>query len=151
MESEDMDKAGCAGAHEMDRVCLPGGGHQFIIETASRHSAVEAWKYLTGRPLVFLYNTLLISICYLLVYLVKRKAFAAILVSFIWLAGGIANGVILANRVTPLTGPDLKLFKDALEVASHYLTGFQMVLMILVLVLAAGSTGGAVSANAPAG
>ena len=109
----------------------------FIIETASRHSAVEAWKYLTGKPLVFLYNTLLISICYLLVYLVKRKAFAAILVSFIWLAGGIANGVILANRVTPLTGPDLKLFKDALEVASHYLTGFQMVLMILVLVLAA--------------
>ena len=62
-------------------------------------------------------------------------AFAAILVSFIWLAGGIANGVILANRVTPLTGPDLKLFKDALEVASHYLTGFQMVLMILVLVI----------------
>ena len=45
--------------------------------------------------------------------------------------------MILANRVTPLTGPDLKLFKDALEVASHYLTGFQMVLMILVLVLAA--------------
>ena len=35
----------------------------FIIETASRHSTVEAWKYLTGRPLVFLYNTLLISIC----------------------------------------------------------------------------------------
>ena len=76
-------------------------------------------RYLTGRPLVFLYNTLLISICYLLVYLVKRKAFAAILVSFVWLAGGIANGVILANRVTPLTGPDLKLFKDALEAVSY--------------------------------
>ena len=29
----------------------------FIIEAISRHSIAEAWQYMTGKPLVFAYNT----------------------------------------------------------------------------------------------
>ncbi len=32
----------------------------FIIEAISRHSAVEAWEYMTGTPMVFLYNAFMI-------------------------------------------------------------------------------------------
>lgn len=107
---------------------LLAAGINFVIETASRHSAAKAWEYLTGRPLVYLYNTLLIAVCYLVVYLVRRKVFAAAVVSFIWLLAGIANGVILKSRVTPLTGPDLKLVTDALAIADLYMGFGQMVL-----------------------
>lgn len=28
----------------------------FLIEAISRHSFIEAWNYMTGKPLVFAYN-----------------------------------------------------------------------------------------------
>lgn len=108
----------------------------FVIEAASRHALAEAFSYLTDRPLVFLYNTLLIGICYLAVYLVRRKVFAAAVVTSVWLTAGIANGVILASRVTPLTGPDLHLITDALSIAGLYLNPVQMVLAVAGAVLA---------------
>ena len=76
----------------------------FVIESASRHSIKEGWSYLTDTPLTFIYNTLVIWICYLTVYLVRRKVFACAAVSALWLFAGISNGVVLTNRVTPLTG-----------------------------------------------
>ena len=36
----------------------------FVIEAISRHSAVEAWEYMTGTPLVFLYNAFMIFITF---------------------------------------------------------------------------------------
>ena len=32
----------------------------FLIEALCRHSVVEAWDYMTGKPLVFAYNTMFI-------------------------------------------------------------------------------------------
>ena len=41
----------------------------FIIEALCRHSVVEAWNYMTGKPLVFAYNTACIFTTMLIVYL----------------------------------------------------------------------------------
>lgn len=37
----------------------------FIIEALSRHSVVAAWGYMTGTPLVFLYNAAMIFITFI--------------------------------------------------------------------------------------
>lgn len=102
----------------------------FVIESMSRHSVLSALEYLKERPMVYLYNTLLIAVCYLAVYLVRRKPFATIIVSCIWLVAGISNGMILANRVTPLTGPDLRMITDALSIANLYLKPSQGILTV---------------------
>ncbi len=100
---------------------LASAAGYFLIEVMSRHSFTEAWTYMTGRPLVFAYNTAFIFTTTLLVYLVRRRCFARVLISIFWLTLGIINGVLLTTRVTPFTGPDLHLITDAMKIAKKYL------------------------------
>lgn len=93
----------------------------YLIETISRHSFREAWEYTTTRPLVFLYNAGLIFVTTLIVYLVRRRVFVRTLLTIFWMTLGIINGVLLAQRVTPFTGPDLHLITDAFKIAKKYL------------------------------
>lgn len=93
----------------------------FVIEAICRHSFLEAWEYMTGRPLVFAYNTAFIFTTTLLVYLFRRRCFFRVLVAIFWLTLGIINGVLLTTRVTPFTGPDLHLITDAMKIAKKYL------------------------------
>ena len=81
----------------------------FIIEAISRHSAMEALEFLDNRTRVYLYNVFLIFLTTLPIYLIRRRIFARLFISVFWLFLGIINGVLLSNRVTPFTGPDLKL------------------------------------------
>ena len=100
----------------------------FIIEWISRHSFRESWAYMTGSPLVFLYNAALIFTTTLVVFLVRRRFFMRCLLAIFWLTLGIINGVILAQRVTPFTGPDLHLISDAFKIAEKYLGVLGLVL-----------------------
>ncbi len=100
---------------------LASAAGYFLIEAMSRHSFTEAWTYMTGKPLVFAYNTAFIFTTTLLVYLVRRRCFARVLISIFWLTLGIINGVLLTTRVTPFTGPDLHLITDAMKIAKKYL------------------------------
>ena len=93
----------------------------FLIEALCRHSVVEAWDYMTGKPLVFAYNTMFIFTTMLIVYLFHRRCFWRVVVSVFWLFLGIVNCILLMNRVTPFTGPDLHLITDAMKIANKYL------------------------------
>ncbi|QBE96330.1 Lipoteichoic acid synthase 2 [Blautia producta] len=108
----------------------------FVIEAISRHSVGEAYAYMTERPLVFLYNSFLIFTTTLLVYLVRRRVFMRTLLAIFWLVLGIVNGVLLANRVTPFTGPDLHLLTDAFKIANKYLSPVFFVIVIVLAVAA---------------
>ena len=105
----------------------------FLIEAISRHSFTDAWTYMTGKPLVFAYNAGLIFTTCLIVYLFRRRTFWRVLVSIFWLLLGIINGVILANRVTPFTGPDLHLLTDGMAVLNKYLPSWGVVVALIVL------------------
>ena len=105
----------------------------FLIEAISRHSFTDAWIYMTGKPLVFAYNAGLIFTTSLIVYLFRRRTFWRVLVSIFWLLLGIINGVILANRVTPFTGPDLHLLTDGMAVLNKYLPSWGVVVALIVL------------------
>ena len=107
----------------------------FVIEAISRHSVSEAFSYMTERPLVFLYNSFLIFTTTMLVYLVRRRVFMRVLLTIFWLGLGIINGVLLANRVTPFTGPDLHLITDAVKIANKYLNPFFFVIVMIIAIL----------------
>lgn len=99
----------------------------FVIEAISRHSAVEAWNYMTGTPLVFLYNAFMIFITFSAVYLVRRRMFVRIIISVLWLALGVANGYMLMKRVTPFNAQDFKVAKDGLTLINNYFNGVELV------------------------
>lgn len=108
----------------------------FIIEAISRHSVAEAFSYMVEKPLVFLYNAGMIFTTTLVVYLFRRRVFVRVLLSIFWLMLGIINGVILATRVTPFTGPDLHLITDAFKIANKYLPLWGLILTVIALVFA---------------
>lgn len=93
----------------------------FLIEAISRHSFLEAWEYMTGRPLVFAYNAAFIFTTSLLVYLFRRRCFWRVIVTLFWLILGCINGVLLTTRVTPFTGPDLHMITDAMKIGNKYI------------------------------
>lgn len=100
----------------------------FIIEMFSRRSFLQAWMFMTGKPLVFLYNAFLIFTTFMVVYLFRRRMLVRLIMTFFWLLLGIINGVILSNRVTPFTGPDLKNLSDGASVVTKYMSGFTVML-----------------------
>lgn len=105
----------------------------FLIEAISRHSFSEAWTYMTDRPLVFAYNTAFIFTTTLIVYLFRRRCFLRVLLAIFWLLLGVINGVILANRVTPFTGPDLHLLTDGMALLEKYLPAWGVTVALVVL------------------
>lgn len=104
-----------------------------IIEALSRHSLGLAWTYMVESPWIFLYNAFLIFTTSLVVYLFKRRILARMIVGWFWFILGCVNGFLLTSRVTPFTGPDLKLITDALRVLNKYLSPV-MVVVVLVAV-----------------
>ena len=108
----------------------------FVIEAICRHSFTEAWTYMTTKPLVFAYNAAFIFTTMLIVYLFRKRIFWRIFIGSLWLFLGIVNGVLLLNRVTPFTGPDVKNLTDGLSIAKKYLTHTQMTVGAVLLGLA---------------
>ena len=100
----------------------------FLIETISRHSAIEAWKYMVGSPLVFLYNAFMIFTTLMIVFFFKRRVFWRFIISGIWLLLGIINGIMLSNRVTPFNSADLKVALDAVTLIRQYFDTGELIL-----------------------
>lgn len=106
----------------------------FAIEAISRHSVFEAWDYMTGTPMVFLYNAFMIFITFSIVYLFKRRVFVRIIISVLWMVLGVANGYMLMKRVTPFNAQDLKVAKDGLTLINNYFNGFELTVLIIGIV-----------------
>ncbi len=110
-------------------------GINFIIESISRHSFVEAWEYMMISPKTFLFNAYMIFSTFLIVYIVRRRVFARIIISAIWLVLGIVNGYMLSVRVTPFNAQDLKVIDDAVTMIDKYFTGLQGFLIIVAILI----------------
>ncbi len=106
----------------------------FIMEAICRHSVAAAWEYMTTKPLVFLYNTAFIFTTMLICYLSRRRVFWRVCISTLWLLLAVINGVLLLNRVTPFTGPDIKNLTDGLAIAKKYLPPWGVTLCYVILI-----------------
>lgn len=103
----------------------------FTIEAISRYSVAEVWNYLVSTPWTFLFNAYMIFITFLLVYLVRRRVFARIIITVFWLVIGCVNGYMLTVRVTPFNAQDLNVIDDALSMIDKYFTPVQCILLII--------------------
>lgn len=105
-----------------------------IIESLSRHSVEEGLRYMVNSPLTFLYNAFLIFITFSVVYLFRKRIFARILISFLWILLGIMNGYMLMKRVTPFNAQDIRMVTDAISMINSYFTPVEFALLIVVII-----------------
>ena len=106
----------------------------FINELLGRASLLETAKFILDKPLMFTYNALIVAATVSIACLFSKKYFTMIVISTIWLAIGITNGIILSNRVTPFTFVDLKLITDGIKVLPTYMSPFQIGAIIVGIV-----------------
>lgn len=107
----------------------------FVLEVLSRRSVIGAAEFLVGRPIVFLYNAIMVSVTLAFAMLFRKKLFSLMLVTVVWLAFGIANCVLLSFRTaSPLTAIDLQLGMEAIEMIDVYFKIWQVVLIGIAVV-----------------
>lgn len=100
-----------------------------IIETLGRvptTSILGGIEFLFKDPIVFFYNTLIIFATLVIAGVFKRRLFVFTIVSLFWLIIGIANGVILFQRMTPFTVKDLSIIEDGITIVSNYMSTWQI-------------------------
>ncbi len=105
-----------------------------IIETLAR-KYFGGFTFLIHSPIVFLYNSLVIAATLSISCLFKRRSFFMVIISTIWIAIGVANGVILLERMTPFTVKDLSSITDAATILTNYFNRFQLSIIAGVLIL----------------
>lgn len=107
----------------------------FVVEVLGRRSFMATFSFIGNKPMVFLYNTMLMLIPYLAALLVRRRVFIYVLVTAIYIIAGSVNFYMLSYRTTPFTGVDLTLIESALDIVNNYMSFFQIVLIIFAVIL----------------
>lgn len=116
-------------------------GLNIIIETLGRFSTqglAGGISFMFHNPVVFLYNTLIIFATLVIASVFKRRLFVFTIAAIFWLAVGIANGVILTQRMTPFTVKDLSNLEDGLTIVTNYLSTPVIILAALGIAVAVG-------------
>ena len=108
-----------------------------IIETLGRHSPIQSIAYMLQHPLVFFCNTMLIFMVLSVALFFRRRRFAACMLSLLWLALGITNGVILANRMTPFNVKDLSNLSEGLSILTNYFTKKTLIIICIAIAILA--------------
>lgn len=108
---------------------------ELLIESFSRHSVVEGFLFMIESPLVFFYNSLLIFMTLMVVYMFRRRFVLRLAISSIWLYGGYMNGTVLSNRVTPFTAQDIKLLEDLADILDKYMSPDKLLMNVILVVV----------------
>jgi len=109
-----------------------------FIETLGRQHTpgIGGLLYMIEQPLVFLGNTLIIYATLVVAALFKRRTFVLCLLSVVWIAIGIANGIILTQRMTPFNMKDLTAIGDGATLMTNYFTVVEIVILVVSIVAA---------------
>ncbi|MGX8773554.1 MAG: LTA synthase family protein [Bacillota bacterium] len=101
----------------------------YIIEALGRLSPVAALQFFAEHPLITFCNVMLIMAVLSLSLLFRRRVFAASMLSLLWLAIGIINGIILTNRMTPFNVKDLSTLSEAQSIITNYFSVKSLILI----------------------
>lgn len=107
-----------------------------VNESLSRHSLIEGFGFITNHTGAFLYNSFIIYVILLLVFLSPRRLFMRIVMMAIVILFGIINCIILNNRVTPFGFTDLAMIGDLLTMQNtKYFTAQQAGISLIAILI----------------
>ncbi|MEG1427201.1 MAG: sulfatase-like hydrolase/transferase, partial [Oscillospiraceae bacterium] len=101
------------------------------IELFARKVPLTLLNHMTDYPLFFLANWFCISLTLCSCLFVKRKYFALLIGSSLWLALGFLNGYVLTYRVSPLTAIDFLIVQFSWNFLGSYVNVVQLVLIVM--------------------
>ena len=126
-----QEMAAAIGKHKVLRAVLTAFLLNLILESLCRRSVLGGLQFLVSSPLPFIYGTGIILLTVSLVGLVRRRQFALLLISVIWIGLGIVECVLKGFRVTPLTAVDFRIIFSVFSILNVYLNPFEIVLIVV--------------------
>ncbi|MBQ7871897.1 MAG: LTA synthase family protein [Oscillospiraceae bacterium] len=113
------------------RLLLLAVGMNFTIEAMARHSIVETLQFMRSEPAAYAFGILLIFCTLTISLIFKRRRFAVLLISTVWLGIGIANFVVAFYRSMPITAYDIWLMSSVRDIFDMYLSHFSLALIMV--------------------
>ena len=107
-----------------------------ILEAVSRHSLLRALLYVIQRPVMFVFNALILLLFFGVGSIVRRRIMYNAIIFILLLALGITNGILLCFRTTPFAAVDFLLITSAVRIVKLYLSPI-VIGLILFAILAA--------------
>lgn len=106
----------------------------FVIECISRRNFLSACSFIGEHTTAYLYNSFIIFASLSVVYFLRRRLLARLLISALWVFLGTVNGVILSKRVTPFGYTDLKCLGDlfAMQNTKYFTMGEAATVIVCV-------------------
>ena len=104
-----------------------------ILESFGRKFIFGGVIFLVTHPYRFLVNMLVIVLSFSFTLLLRKRVFWISALTCIWLALGIANFVLLCNRVTPFTSCDLFMIESLFPMMQKYFNTFQITVIIALM------------------
>lgn len=104
-------------------------GLSLIVEGLNRGSVVKLFRFVTQRPVYFLYNYLIILTSLTFSELFRRRKSVLYTVCVAWVALGVAEFMVSKERTQPFTSMDVLMLKDAITLTTIYYTWPQIILM----------------------
>jgi len=108
----------------------------FALEALGRHSLKTAFNFMLQEFWFFMSNFSIILCSVTLCLFFRRRYFALSLILLVWASLGVANGVVLTFRNTPLAWVDLSIVKTALDIMNSYVKPVQLISGIAIVVVA---------------
>jgi phosphoglycerol transferase MdoB-like AlkP superfamily enzyme len=100
-----------------------------IIESFEYKGVFGGFMFPVQHPAPFVINFLVIFATLAIAWLFRRRVFVYFIVSIMWFALGLANGVILSYRMTPFTTADLQIVDMAFDIIVTYFSKLQIALL----------------------
>jgi phosphoglycerol transferase MdoB-like AlkP superfamily enzyme len=104
-----------------------------ILEVLHRQSLMGVFTFAFSKPVVFVYNVLIIFATLSASLLFKRRHFVFGMIAFGWLVLGICNFIIQFFRRTPLTSDDFLLINSLFNIITIYLNPIQISMIVLAI------------------
>ena len=104
-----------------------------ILEILHRQSLTGVFAFAFNKPMVFLYNQLIIFATLSVSLFFKRKHFTFGIIAFAWFVLGVCNLIILFFRRTPLSSDDFLMIANLLNIITIYLSPLQIVCILVAV------------------
>ena len=105
-----------------------------VIEGFEHKNPLGSIFFLFRQPAAFFINYILLYATLTIAWLFRRRIFCYFLISILWLAIGVTNGIILLKRLTPFTTADIKVIDMAFDILPTYFNTWQLVIIVVGLV-----------------
>ncbi len=110
-----------------------------IAEALNQRSVSKFFGFITGRPITFLLNYLIVLFTMSFVLILKKRIAPMFLIACIWIGFGVANFLLKSYRETPFSANDLRMATSVMSIMDKYLSGpfgfFLIVLIIAAIIL----------------